>query len=107
MKTIRRKRSRKPARTVGSHSEAPATPIALKPASDRAGLSSKWVKTRVDPLEQGGWSNVGTWYSLIGALMALSLFCSRAPAAELSPAGSDLVECANLIYAGTKSSVCF
>ena len=107
MKTIRKKRNRKPARTAASHPETPATPIALKPASERAGLSSKWVKTRVDPLEQGGWSFVGAWHLLIGALLAFSLVCSSASAAALAPAGSDLVECANLIYAGTKSSVCF
>ena len=107
MKTIRKKRSRKVTRSTTSHAETPAKPIALKLISERTGLSSGWVKTRVDPLEQGGWSNVGTWYLLVGALLVLCFFQSSAPAAELSPAGSDLVECANLIYAGTKSSVCF
>lgn len=43
---------------------------------------------------------------LIAAL--LTAFCLvSARAAEAPPGGSDLVECANLIYAGTKSSVCF
>jgi len=107
MKTIGKKKTRPPSRPTSSQQHIPAKPVALKAASGRTGLSSSWVRTRVDPLEQGSWSNIGTWYLLIGALLALCFFRSSAPAAELSPAGSDLVECANLIYAGTKSSVCF
>lgn len=43
----------------------------------------------------------------LSALMMVVLWISNnsLPAAE--PAGGDAVECANLIYAGTKSSVCF
>jgi|GEM_PF-963414 len=108
MKTIRKKKSRSSPRKIGSSQpEMPARTLTLKAAGERTGLSPKWIRTREDRLEQGSWSNVGTWYSLIAAFLALCLFRSTAPAAEFSPAGSDLVECANLIYAGTKSSVCF
>jgi len=44
---------------------------------------------------------------LISIFLALCGAGLRAHAAEAPPGGSDLVECANLIYAGTKSSVCF
>jgi len=44
---------------------------------------------------------------LVGALLALWFVRVPTRAADALVGGSDLVECANLIYAGTKSSVCF
>ena len=40
-------------------------------------------------------------------LGAVLLFCSADASARAADAGGDAVECANLIYAGTRSSVCF
>src|SRR5437868_5230684 len=74
------------------------------PKPKRTGLSSGWIRHREDPLEMGSWSYVGFFSPLIAALLiVLGPMNSRAADAG----GGDMIECANLIYAGTKSSVCF
>jgi hypothetical protein len=66
------------------------------------------VRAREDSLELGSWSFFGSISPLwFGALLALCFAPLPARAADAPAGGSDLVECANLIYAGTKSSVCF
>src|SRR5262245_59923495 len=78
------------------------------PRAKRTGLSSKWVRAREDSLELGSWSFLGSISPLlVGALLALWFVRVPTRAADALVGGSDLVECANLIYAGTKSSVCF
>jgi hypothetical protein len=78
------------------------------PRAKPTGLSSKWVRTREDSLELGSWSFFGPISPLlVGALLALWFVRVPAGAADALAGSSDLVECANLIYAGTKSSVCF
>jgi len=74
------------------------------PEPQRAGLSSKWVRTREDHLELGSWSYFSSFHPLLAAMLFLFSF-TGARAADAG--GGDMVECANLIYAGTKSSVCF
>jgi hypothetical protein len=52
----------------------------------------------------GSWSFFGSISPVLVAVL-LAFTCSTTRAADAG--GGDLVECANLIYAGTKSSVCF
>ena len=56
----------------------------------------------------GGISRSGNRLStLIGAIATVVLFSLPGPLTAAEPTTGDAVECANLIYAGTKSSVCF
>ena len=104
MKTISKQRMHAADETQSSKLKAQGKHKAPKPKPKRVGLSSSWVRTREDSLELGSWSFFGSISPLVAALLAaFSLTAARAADAG----GGDLVECANLIYAGTKSSVCF
>lgn len=108
MKTIRKHRAHEHGEAHSSKPKAHAKHKKPHPQPRRVGLSSNWVRTREDSLELGSWSYFASLSPLlIGALLALCLLAVPARAAEAPAGGSDLVECANLIYAGTKSSVCF
>ena len=108
MKTIRKHRAHEHAEAQSSKLKAQGKHQRPNPKPQRTGLSSKWVRTRVDSLELGSWSFIGSISPLlVSALLVLGLSGLPARAAEAPAGGSDLVECANLIYAGTKSSVCF
>ena len=103
MKTIKRKLPQAGAQSHQLKTHKPhARPI---PKPQRAGLSSKWVRTREDYLELGSWSYFSSFHPLIVGLLVL--FCFAGARAADAGGGGDMVECANLIYAGTKSSVCF
>lgn len=104
MKTISRKPRLPGAEAPSSKLKAQGKHQRPTPKPKRAGLSSSWVRTREDSLELGSWSFFGPISPvLVAVLLAVSF--SAAHAADAG--GGDMIECANLIYAGTKSSVCF
>jgi hypothetical protein len=104
MKTIRKPRTHEHGEAQSPKLKAQGKHQRPNPKPQRTGLSSKWVRTREDSLELGSWSFFGSISPLVATLLAaFSLTVARAADAG----GGDLVECANLIYAGTKSSVCF
>jgi hypothetical protein len=104
MKIIAKQRIHAPGEAQSSKLKAQGKHKRPNPKPHLTGLSSKWVRTREDSLELGSWSFFGSFSPLVAALLtALCLAAARAADAG----GGDMVECANLIYAGTKSSVCF
>jgi hypothetical protein len=106
MKTICKPRAHAQGEAQSSKLKAQKKLQPPTPKPRRVGLSSSWVRTREDSLELGSWSFFGSFSPLLAALLT-ALCLATARAAEAPAGGSDLVECANLIYAGTKSSVCF
>jgi hypothetical protein len=104
MKTISRKPRLPAAEAQSSKHKAHAKHKAPSPKPRRIGLSSSWVRTREDSLELGSWSFFGGFAPVLAALLVVLGFGTSFAA---DAGGGDMVECANLIYAGTKSSVCF
>jgi hypothetical protein len=104
VKTISKRTIRRTDQSQSAHPPAHSKQKARSAKPQRTGLSSSWVRTREDPLELGSWSFFGPFTSLL-----IAMFIAAIPGVvrAADAGGADMVECANLIYAGTKSSVCF